>query len=215
MSKIKRIITNCNGCGRDTFQTILFSKRKIEIHKFNDGETIKDYTDYMVVQCNGCDLVSFLQRNIGEIYEDGENNYLDLNFPDRKYYEIEKMFLNDDERAELPTSLHNLYLETQAAFREEANILAGIGLRVLVEALCLHQKIQGRNLQEKIKNLHTSGLISKSEEPILDKLRLIGNSSAHEIRSLPIDKLEYALQIINHVLKSIYILPKINKKLKI
>ena len=115
----------------------------------------------------------------------------------------------------MPKLLNDLYEEVEGAFKENSNILAGVGLRMLVEALCLEQKIKGRNLQEKIKNLHTSGLISANEVPILDKLRLIGNFSAHEIKGLSISKLEYALDIVNHVLKSIYILPKINKKLRL
>lgn len=87
-------------------------------------------------------------------------------------------------------------------------------MRTLVEAICIHQNIEGKNLKDKIENLHKAGLISTSEAPILDKLRLIGNVSAHQIKKLNINKLEYALDIINHVLKSIYILPKINRKLK-
>ena len=90
-----------------------------------------------------------------------------------------------------------------------------MGLRMLVEAICLEQKIPGLNLQSKIRKLHELGMISKNELPILDKLRLIGNDSAHKIKSFSIDKLSYALDIINHIIKSIYVLPKINKLLKL
>lgn len=112
-------------------------------------------------------------------------------------------------------NLYDLYEEIKEAFESGSNILAGVGLRAMVEAVCMQEKIEGRNLQEKIKNLHNKGLIASSEQPILDKLRLIGNLSTHQIKAFPLDKLNYALDIINHVLKSIYVLPKINKKLKI
>lgn len=65
----------------------------------------------------------------------------------------------------------------------------------------------------KIKKLSEEGLISTNEHPILDKLRLIGNASAHSIKSIDIEYLEYALEIVNHIIKSIYILPNIDKKL--
>jgi hypothetical protein len=85
----------------------------------------------------------------------------------------------------------------------------------LVEAICLDQSIIGSNLLKKIEKLHHEGFISKSELPILDKLRITGNDSAHKIKGLSMYKLELALGIVNHVLTSIYILPVINKKLEI
>jgi hypothetical protein len=46
-------------------------------------------------------------------------------------------------------------------------------------------------------------MIPGSELPILDKLRQIGNLSTHQIKAFPIEKLNYALDIINHIMKSI------------
>ena len=97
----------------------------------------------------------------------------------------------------------------------ESNILAGVGLRMLVEGICLERKIAGKNLLEKIKNLHSANWLSANEVPILDKLRQIGNFSAHSIKGFSTTDLQYALEIVNHVLKTIYILPLINKRLKI
>jgi hypothetical protein len=124
-------------------------------------------------------------------------------------------FLTYDDRRYFPTTINNLYEEIYNAFKSESLILSGIGLRTILEAVCNHQDIQGDNLQEKILALHSSDFISKNEIPILDKLRLIGNVSAHKIKSLPTSQLEYALDIVNHLLKTVYVLPAINKKIKI
>jgi hypothetical protein len=124
-------------------------------------------------------------------------------------------FLPEDNVEVLPNPIGQLYEELVNAFESESPILAGIGLRALVESVCIDQKIQGKNLQVRIQGLHNKGLISAAELPILDKLRLIGNVSAHEIKSLLMQKLEIALGIINHVLISIYLLPKVNKKLRL
>lgn len=214
----KKIITSCNRCKEETNHTSLYSKKVTHTYESDNKKTppIKDYEEFMVVQCKGCNTVSFLLRESGGLLEKegGKSIYYDLNFPESSLSDYIRL-LSHEEQDTLPRQLADLYRELQIAFENGANKLAGVGLRMLVEAICMEQNIAGNNLKIKIEKLHDSGLISKNEIPILDKLRDIGNSSAHEIKSFPLDKLEYALDILNHVLKSIYILPKINKKLKL
>jgi Domain of unknown function (DUF4145) len=218
VNKNKKIYTHCNSCKRTTNQNVLFNKRFTEFDDDvpEDSSHYKTHEDYMTIQCGGCENISFLIRNIGSVFADkhDENGYFDENFPSKEY-ELNIPMLSDEEQEFLPILLRKLYVEVESAFKEEANILAGVGLRMLVEAICLQEKISGRNLQEKIKNLQVNGLLSINAVPILDKLRIIGNFSTHEIKGFSIEKLEYALDIINHTLKSIYVLPKINKRLKI
>lgn len=166
--------------------------------------------EYAVIRCLGCGVPSFLLT----VKFRGNSKPVQYVYP----YDVEDedfMFLDYEYKDELPLRIKKLYDEIENAFETDSAILAGIGLRALVEAVCVDQKITGHNLDRKIQGLHEKGLISTTELPILDKLRLIGNASAHEIKSLPIDKLELALSIINHVLVSIYVLPKINKQLKL
>ncbi len=162
--------------------------------------------------------ISFLKRHTNGLFadedEDGDVGYFDENFPNKEY-DLDVVLLSEQQQSTLPKIFRNLYEEVEGAFKEESNILAGVGLRMLVEAICMERKIKGKNLQEKIKNLSPAGLISANEIPILDKLRLIGNFSAHEIKSFSNEMLDYALEIINHILKTIYLLPQINRKLKI
>jgi hypothetical protein len=98
------------------------------------------------------------------------------------------------------------------AFSEELHLLCSIGLRTLVEALCTEQRMPGVNVKEKIKTLQLKGLISAAELALLNKLRLSGKVSAKKIKTLPAEKLERAIQLVNHILKSIYILPARNEK---
>ena len=200
---------------------MLFSKRVVT--NFSDIvdeslPTQRGTSTYMIVQCKGCDEVSFLLRLSGEVYRDekGDEDYIDLNFPDdRPRAKSDSAYLSFQEQDCLPRQLAVLYEQLESAFLNEANILAGIGLRILIEAVCKEQNIPGPNLKAKIQQLHTNGLISKNEVPILDKLREIGTNSAHGIKGFSITKLKYALDIVNHILKSIYVLPRINKKLKL
>lgn len=101
-----------------------------------------------------------------------------------------------------------------AAFRNDLDILAGMGLRSLLEAICVHKDIIGKNLELKIENLYKAGYISQKEIPILQELRKIGNSTVHNIEKLPASILDNALTVINHTLKTIYYLPKVDAKIK-
>lgn len=169
----------------------------------------------MIVQCLGCDTVSFVQRFIGKQFRDKQNNrnYIEHNYPERELMQdIE--FLSIEEQRKLPPQLRKLYEEIEIAYEYDANLLAGIGVRMLIEAICLHQQIKGANLKIKIECLYSTGFIAKNDIPILDKLREIGNITAHEVKGFSNYKLKYALEIVNHVLKSIYILPTFQKKLE-
>lgn len=200
----KRVYTYCGSCDADTHQKRLFSKR------YKDP-VMKADEEYSVIECLGCKTVSFFLISKPNRKSAKAIHYhypADDGFNDNQFLAGEFITI-------LPKSIARLYNEVIDSFAANSTILSGIGLRTLVESVCIDQKIQGKNLKDRIQGLHNKGLISATEFPILDKLRLIGNTSAHEIKSLPIRKLDIALGIINHVLMSIYILPKFNKLLKL
>ena len=210
MAKAKRYSKfHCSKCNRETKHIIvtsyLFKESIILSDKLPAGELTVD-NDYKIVQCAGCDNVSFIHELPAVDFY--------VQYPEQ----VKKhrgLFLERTELPKLPNSVLPLYQEVMIAFKNNAPILSGIGLRALVEAICLQQKIQGYNLHLKIKELHTRGLISKQELPILDKLRTIGNAAAHKIKAVDEDSLRHALLIINHVLRSVYILPGFSKKIKL
>lgn len=205
----KSIRTTCISCEKETNQTVLFKKA---VPGYSKGDLDEFYT----VQCRGCDTVSFLHVARFKFGKREKPTVIHNNYPETDFlYGVEFDFLPEEDQQQLPKQIAALYEEITDAFESNSSILAGLGLRTLVEAVCIEQGIKGDNLLKKIQGLHSNGLISSTELPILDKLRLIGNYSAHQVRSLPMDKLNYALSIINHILKSIYILPKINKRLKL
>lgn len=200
----KTVLTYCNECDGDKNHKKLFSK------------TVKGYSksieEFSVVECMGCNSISFLQTiKLTKRSKPMHFNYPDDENANPKYYN----FLSEQHVAIFPKAIRKLYDELVPAFEASSTILLGIGLRALVEAICIDQSIPGTNLFRKIEKLHHEGFISKSELPILDKLRIIGNDSAHKIKGLSMYKLELALGIVNHVLTSIYILPVINKKLDV
>lgn len=201
----KAVLTYCNECNGDKNHKKLFSKTVKKTH----SKTIEEFN---IVECMGCNSISFLQT----IRLSKRSKPMHFNYPDDENLGQEHYnFLSDKHVAVFPKAIRKLYDELIPAFEAGSTILLGIGLRALVEAICIDQSIPGSNLLKKIERLHHEGFISKSELPILDKLRIIGNDSAHKIRGLSMQKLELAVGIVNHVLTSIYILPVINKKLDV
>jgi len=60
-------------------------------------------------------------------------------------------------------------------------VLAGVGLRALIEAVCRDQGINGGNLEALIGGLATNGILSKAQADILHTHRFLGNAAAHEV----------------------------------
>ncbi len=213
--KTKILSTYCLSCKQDTRQAILHTAKGLgeSVNKEQELDILEWEELYMIIRCAGCHTTSFLRRTIfHDMDEKGEITPLDENFPGE---EQPFNFLSEEDLAMLPASIRKVYFEVRSSFSKDLEILSGIGLRVILEAVCIDQKIPGKNLAFKITGLQNKGFISANEYPILDKLRVIGNVAAHQIKGLRIEILSYALDIMNHVLTSIYILPKINKRIKV
>jgi hypothetical protein len=193
----------CASCRRRKNQKKLFSKKRRDPGSLANEE-------YSVIRCLECDALSLLLVRIPK----GKSKPVRITVSGdmgESYY----LFLDYEHKELMPKKIQELYDQVESAFESDSTIVTGLALRTMVEAICIDRRIPGKNLQIKLDGLLTKGLIAAVERPILDKLRVIGNESAHRIKSLPMDKLELALSIVNHMLRSIYILPKINKQLRV
>jgi hypothetical protein len=199
------IKTKCPECAGNTNHSLLFEISQPEI----------DYPEttlvFQIVQCKGCDTISLLYSELEEGLIECE-----FNFPSDHLYNFasQEIFLKYPERKKIPKIIQDVYKEMESALKTDLYLLAGIGLRTIVEAICIDQKVTGRNLQTKISILKELGHVSDKALPFIDRLREIGNISAHQIQTIDTDSLKHAVEIINHLLKSVYILPQINKKIK-
>lgn len=108
----------------------------------------------------------------------------------------------------IPSLVGKIYNEVILAFTEDALILAGMGLRGTVEAVCNDLQVSGKNLELRISKLATAGYISRKDAERLHGIRFMGNDAAHEIKKPDISQLTVALKIVEHLLSSVYILEK-------
>jgi hypothetical protein len=164
---------------------------------------------HQIVQCLGCKTISFRKAssNSEDYVQTGPDDYdskvIEELYPSRK--EGRKGI--GDDAVYLPINIRKIYEETLFALTNGAQILAGIGLRALLEAVCIEKKATGRDLYKKIENLVTLNVLTPINATILHKIRAIGNSAAHEVKPQSAKQLGLAMDIIEHLLKVVYILP--------
>jgi hypothetical protein len=111
----------------------------------------------------------------------------------------------------LPTRLARIYVETNAAIDGEQAVLAAVGIRAIVEAVCKHKRARGRNLKLRINDLVSRGILTKKQSRALHKARLLGNSAAHEVSAAEPEALEAAMSVGEHMLTSVYLISGIAK----
>jgi len=88
-----------------------------------------------------------------------------------------------------------------------STILTAIGLRALIESVCREKTYNWKNLYEGIEDLSVNGILSFTQVEFLHACRFMGNSAAHEIAAPSKEQLISALDIIETLLATIYILP--------
>ena len=108
---------------------------------------------------------------------------------------------------ELPFEVACVYREVIDAINGKLSLLAAMGLRALIEAICIERNVTGNNLMERITGLASNGVLSRRDAEILHQIRFLGNSAAHEIRIAPPGEILAAFEIGESMLKSIYVVP--------
>ena len=202
----KEVWIPCGTCNRETCHSVLTN-----VHQSDrwDDVDIQVWDDFMTVQCQGCKTISYFHESRcteDEVWNP-ETEQPEL-VPTKKFYpsriagraELDDIHL-------LPYGLARVYKETHAAICNKLTILAGVGMRAIVEAICTEKAAKGKDLKEKIDDLVKLGLITKDGATILHSVRLMGNKAAHEAKANTETELGIALDVVEHLLLGVYILP--------
>ena len=166
--------------------------------------------DHQIVQCLGCKSLSY------RIARSNSEDYHQISDDDYEYAVVEKLYPPrlegrkglGDETVYLPAKIRPIYDETLTALSVQALILAAIGLRALIEAVCQERQAKGSDLFKKIDNLVEQRFLTPAGAEILHKIRALGNAAAHEAKPHNEKQLALAMDIVEHMLKDVYILPK-------
>ncbi len=106
----------------------------------------------------------------------------------------------------LPSKVGKLYRETWQAFHCGAFTLAAVGMRAVVEAVCIDRHCKGADLQQKIRKL--IGVLSAGDIHHLQTHRALGNAAVHQMETPSSAELCAALDVLEHLLKTLYELPR-------
>ena len=198
-----KVKSYCRRCGQYTNHNIIAEKKE----SFRDDYAY-DQT-YQIIECLGCNTKSFRDviDEVEHAFQVTENEW-EVPISITVYPRFIRNHRSLDGEYHLPFMVGQIYKEVLLAFQEDALILAGLGLRGTVEAVCNDLKLNGRNLEIKISELATAGYISNKDAERLHGIRFMGNDAAHEIKKPNTIQLSVALKIVEHMLSSIYILEK-------
>lgn len=163
---------------------------------------------YRVVKCCGCDHVTFDKETIDESNVDynefGEEEIVSIHTA----YPIKENSIDPIRSFEIPTLIQRAYTESVDALNNGSFLLASIGFRATVEALCIENKIEKGTLVTKINKLRDKGIITSSDCERLHGARFMGNESAHQIEKPDREHVLIVLEVINNILNNLYIIDK-------
>lgn len=202
MTKQNTVWTACGSCDRDTKHEILFSVDDSEVDYHMERQ-------YQIVECCGCERKSFRKVivNFEDAYQISED---DWEFPKdiSSYPAVLKGHQALPGIYRAPTLVREIYGQSLDAIKNQSNVLAGIGLRATIEAICNERQVTGRSLEARIDKLAKLGFISQNDADRLHAIRFLGNDAAHEIQASELEGLLVALRIVEHLIVSVYILDK-------
>ncbi|HAS6957204.1 TPA: DUF4145 domain-containing protein [Vibrio vulnificus] len=205
----------CSSCETESKHTVVadveLQLREEDSHNFYGSDK-----QYQTIQCNGCDTISFriAHYSTEDIYhiEGEENGFNDI------YLQAEEFYPNPNVSREpidnlgwLPSHIPPIYSETLLALNNNQRILAGIGIRAILESVCKNLGATGGTLHRKIDSLVETKSLSLNDAEVLKLIKNMGNNAAHDVLLHEHDQLEIAFNIIERMLESVYIAPKLLK----
>lgn len=161
-----------------------------------------------VVKCCGCDNVSFDV----EIEDESNLEYNNEGYEElvtiHHSYPVKENCIEPLRSWEIPSLVQRAYTESVEALNNDSLLLASIGFRATVEALCMEKGILKGNLEKKIDELCKKGIITSLDCERLHATRFMGNESAHQIEKPNREHVLIVLEVINNILNNLYIIDK-------
>lgn len=146
---------------------------------------------YSVWMCGGCDTVTFESQMIYGDGTEGDGGFFSTREVQPKLYR------------KLNPELTRLYGEIVACFDKGYLLLCTIGLRALIEGICIDKGLKDGKLDQKIEGL-IKLLPSVNVIEALHECRVAGNYAAHRLEALSRDETELAIDVIEGLLNFLY-----------
>ncbi len=197
----------CTECKRSTKHKVLASV-DVAGEDWYGNNSVQYNTHNQIVQCQGCETTTF--RTCSTNSEDFDY----LSHDRLEYIETVVLYPSRNEGRTplkdvylLPSNIQRIYEETIKAMNNDQPVLAGIGIRALVETICKDKQAADNNLFDKINALVQIGVLTTDGATILHQIRTLGNDAVHEVKPHKTDQLSLALDVCEHLLQGVYLLP--------
>jgi len=186
---------NCYQCKSPTLHEVVRSQSGADTPEHIDWYKL----GLLIIRCKRCQAICVKRSawNSGEIYPEGA---------------VGRQPTVDE--WELPDRVRVLYKETLSGFNAMAMTLSATGLRSVVEAACLDQGCTDQTLEMKIQTLVTKGVFLKRDADYLRKHRFLANEAVAGMDTPPKEEFEIALQVLEHLLTTLYVLPHLDLRLR-
>jgi hypothetical protein len=179
-----------------------------------DPEGYHEKYTWQVIRCLGCHTFGFSRR-----YDDFES--IEWDHDGEATHQVSVTLFPSvlsehrplTETYYLPPLIQTVYKQTLHALADHSYVLASIGLRACIEAVCNQLDVSGSGLEKRIDQLFKAGHVSSGDKRRLHAIRFLGNDAAHEIKEPKESDIRIALDIVEHLLNSVFILEKKAKSL--
>ena len=192
----------CQSCDNRTWHEVVFS---IDSEVYEDEIDMTFYESHQILRCLGCDSYSFRKYD----WNNEQAGHEERLFPGRI---VGRRPL--DRLWRLPSTVRAIYLETHAALGGKQPILAGVGIRALVEAVCNEKKAKGRTLEQRIDDLVDQAVLTPAGASVLHGTRILGNQAIHEAKAPTEKMLNAAMEVAEHLLTGVFLLPEMSRRMK-
>ena len=197
----KSIKCFCAKCKQQTNHRVLAE----HLERGNDDEYFFRQT-YRMVMCRGCEQVSFDMETTEEANiqydQDGREEMYSVH---ASYPVKEGELMPISTPWTFPRPVLKVYGETVKAINVGCFTLASAGFRAVIESICLDKGVSGRTLEAKINNMQKAGIITLADRDRFHAVRFLGNDSVHEIKTPERSTLLVVLEIIEGILKNLYV----------
>lgn len=179
------------------------------------AEDVGGGATHQIIRCQECDSIKFRSEAWSSDYLDPESGELEKTvriYPEQLANARQPMSVRGS--LLLPPEIDRIHRETITALNAGALILAGAGLRAIVEAICINAQAPGGNLQQKIDGLVKLNLLAQPQAELLHEGRYLGNAAVHEVETPARRHIADGLVIVEALMDTMYVAPVSAERLR-
>jgi len=114
----------------------------------------------------------------------------------------------------LPPAIQKLICEVHFAIKKELSALPSMGLRSVIDCVCNDLVGDKGPFAQKLQTLVEKGFITSNNKQIVENALEVGHASVHRGHFPQPNELKLTLDIVEHMLKEVYVFGKASEALK-